>query len=416
MIELNVLNDYVIPLETFMPTGDGFIPLETFMPNSGGFIPSGTKQVTITENGTTTENVYSYADAEITVNVSGGAIINNQDKTVSPSTSAQQVTYDSGYTGLGTVTVEAMPSGTEGTPVATKGAVSNHAVDVTPSVTNTEGYIAGGTKTGTSVRVSASELVSGTKSITENGTEDVTNYASVNVNVPNSYDASDEGKVVSNCALVAQGSQTITENGTYDTTLVDDVTVNVSGGGGDDVLNSILDGTLAGRFETTASLIRTNILASLNGLTALFSSNATTVDTWAVSRCSNLETAVLLECKIVGSSAFRECPKFKAVDVSWNGNTRGSINNQCFMNDSLFDTIIIRDTMMWRALNNMNVFQSTPFWSDGSGGTVYVPQALISSYQSATNWSTILGYANNQILPIEGSIYETQYADGTPIS
>lgn len=26
-----------------------------------------------------------------------------------------------------------------------------------------------------------------------------------------------------------------------------------------------------------------------------------------------------------------------------------------------------------------------------------------------------LGYANNQILPIEGSIYETKYADGTPI-
>ena len=54
--------------------------------------------------------------------------------------------------------------------------------------------------------------------------------------------------------------------------------------------------------------------------------------------------------------------------------------------------------------------------SNGSGGTLYVPQALISTYQSATNWSTILGYANNQILPIEGSIYENQYADGTPFT
>ena len=76
-----------------------------------------------------------------------------------------------------------IPSGTEGTPTATKGTVSNHSVTVTPSVTNTSGFISGSTKTGTAVTVSASELVSGTLSVTENGTKDVTNYASVNVNL-----------------------------------------------------------------------------------------------------------------------------------------------------------------------------------------------------------------------------------------
>ena len=41
-------------------------------PPEGGGEPTGTKEITITENGVYTEDVAEYADAEITVNVSGG--------------------------------------------------------------------------------------------------------------------------------------------------------------------------------------------------------------------------------------------------------------------------------------------------------------------------------------------------------
>ena len=191
-----------------------------------------TEEKTATANGEVTPSSGKFL-SKVTVNVPTGSTINNQNKTVNPSTSAQEITADSGYTGLGIVTVNAMPTmtlpttaasnatsgytkkltisrstakqyiniptgynsagayyeveavanGSVGTPSASKGTVSNHSISVTPSVSYTAGYIAGGSKSGTAVTVSASELVSGTLSITSNGTKDVTNYASINVNI-----------------------------------------------------------------------------------------------------------------------------------------------------------------------------------------------------------------------------------------
>lgn len=50
------------------------IGVEYVKPESGGITPTGTKEITINENGTTTEDVTNYANAQITVNVpsSGG--------------------------------------------------------------------------------------------------------------------------------------------------------------------------------------------------------------------------------------------------------------------------------------------------------------------------------------------------------
>lgn len=95
--------------------------------------------------------------------------------------SGATVTAPSGY--YSSNASKSVASGTEGTPTATKGAVNNHTIDVTPSVTNSAGYISGGTHSGTAVSVSASELVSGSETKTANGTYDVTDLAELVVNV-----------------------------------------------------------------------------------------------------------------------------------------------------------------------------------------------------------------------------------------
>ena len=73
-----------------------------------------------------------------------------------------------------------------------------------------------------------------TLNVSQNGTTNAPSgkaYNKVVAAVPNTYGASDEGKVVSNGALVSQTAHAeVTQNGTIDTTLNNSVTVNVPQG------------------------------------------------------------------------------------------------------------------------------------------------------------------------------------------
>ena len=134
-----------------------------------------------------------------------------KNTTVTPTTSSQTI-GGANYMMEGAVTVAAMPSGTAGTPTASKGTVSNHSISVTPSVTNTTGYISGSTINGTAVTVSASELASGNKAITENGSDiDVVGYSTVSVAVPSSggVTVTDEANTTgTTCVITSGGSPT----------------------------------------------------------------------------------------------------------------------------------------------------------------------------------------------------------------
>ena len=87
-----------------------------------------------------------------------------------------------------------------------------------------------------------------------------------------------------------------------------------------------------------------------------------------------LETVILGAATIIRGTAMYNCPKLTGVVIR--------TNDIC-------------------TLQNTGCFNSSPFASGGSGGTLWVKRALIEEYKSATNWSVILSYPNNQILAIE---------------
>ena len=148
-----------------------------------------TKTYTATENQQTEtitagQGYDAIEEVDVTVNAIPsnyvGSGITRRDST-DLTASGATVTAPSGY--YASSATKTIASGTEGTPTATKGTVTNHSVTVTPNVTNSAGYISGGSHSGTAVSVTASELVSGSQTVTENDTYDVTNLATLVVNV-----------------------------------------------------------------------------------------------------------------------------------------------------------------------------------------------------------------------------------------
>lgn len=124
-------------------------------------------------------------------------------------------------------------------------------------------------------------------------------------------------------------------------------------------------------------------------------------------QCTSL-TEVVLPSLLGFVPSFRGCEALRQVDVTIGRRYPASaprISNTTFDGATMLNRIIIRTDEVV-VLDNIGAFTGTPFASGGTGGTVYVPSALISSYQTATNWSTLYAAGTCNFVAIEGSEYE----------
>ena len=259
----------------------------------------------------------------------GDAEITLQQKTVTPTKLTQTVTPDSSYDGLSKVTVNAIPSEYI-IPSGTKSITTNGTHDVTSNasvkvnVPVPSGYV----------------KPTGTKDITENGTHDVASYASVNVAV--TYEA---GKI--NLGEMAEGEFTVlTENDLVGVTELcdsafDDYTKLVCAYDPKSLKIVVLtDATSIGEraFYRCLSLTSIDIPDSV-----------TSIDYEAFRGCTSLTSIEIPDSVTsIGQNAFYDCSSLTSIEIP---NSVTSISSRAFTGCYSLTSITIPDSVTSIGLN-----------------------------------------------------------------
>ena len=211
------------------------------------------------------------------------------------------------------------------------------------------------------------------------------------------------------------------------------------GGGGSDALGELLENTLQDYTNNTITSAKDFTFRQAGNLRDVRIPNVTYISTWlfasssirslfapkatlsgsGTSSCSKLEW-IVSKAGSQGNAQLQNAKLLHTGDFTEKGSLGFPAN--CFSGCVALKTLILRQSAIYNC-GNVSAFTNTPFASGGTGGTIYIPKTLYDhlgdgsnlDYKAATNWSTINGYGTITWAQIEGSIYETQYADGTPI-
>lgn len=314
--------------------------------SGGGIVPAGTKTVNVTENGEKVEDVTQYEKVKVVADIPVGVF-----------------------------------------PDGVLEIVANGNYNVTE-------------KKSVSVNVPDTGIVpAGTKEITENGAYDVTEFASVDVNVPAT-------------GITPEGTKslTITKNGTVteDVSTYKNVEVTVAvpaSGGGTDKTAAFLNGTITAYSNSELTEIREKAFYGCIKMKSVDLPNAVTLGADAFHTCKWLETvnipkltAIPYQCfyycfSLPDVLVFSDCKSVAGYAISYAETKKldilggGQIDSFAFYRASYFTTLILRNT------ETITTLQTAPssIWQNYTAVTVYVPDNLLETYKTATNWVKMAG-------------------------
>ena len=154
-----------------------------------------------------------------------------------------------------------------------------------------------------------------------------------------------------------------------------------AGGGDTSVEDGLIERIITEYSNSRVTKIGNYVFNQYDTLTKADFPAATSIGSYAFNYCSKLKTANFPVATSIGASAFYACSTLTKADFP----AVTSIGAYAFYYCSNLNALILRSETMCK-LSNKNAFTYTPIKS--GTGYIYVPSALLASYQAATNWST----------------------------